>query len=218
MKIRIIVPLLLCIIAACTSPIDIDTPRERDVDGIDSLGRARVSVALVFDASGSMLGAGNSAAIAGGLRFVDSLDGSQDEATIFSFTSVIIQRMTMTTDQDSLRGSIYGLPVGGATAVWDAIYTGTNALRASAKNPSRGVIVFSDGADNSSTHTRGEALDFAVQNKVPVFFIYFDTGGQNAADFTAFADSTGGSYLGITNNTQSEAAYLQVLQTLRTRR
>ncbi len=208
--------ILLCILSSCDSPLDIDTPREKDPivqkDSVDTGGP--LSLALVFDASGSMMGAGNAAAISGATLLIDSLDGRQDQAAVLWFTGTVKLFQPMTWDRDSLRTAVSVLPATGATALWDGIHAGIREVVTNSSHPSRAVIVFSDGMDNASTRTPQDVLDEARSGSVRLFFIYFGA-AQAQPELAILADSTRGSYSPINSTAESDSAYMRVLRSVR---
>lgn len=213
----------LAVLAACNSPLDINTPRIRTVaedipDSASLVNGNRVSLGLLFDASGSMQGFGAEAARAGGLRLVDYLDGVNDEATVMSFNSQVIVQIVMTKQKALLRAGITGLSAIGGTALWDAFLLGLQEVVLQGVNTHRGLIVFSDGADNASSS--GDKLDFiatAVSMKVTISTIAF--GPDAPVDkLKQVADSTGGRFEAVTTAAGAEAAYLRILRDLRSGR
>ena len=155
--------------------------------------RCAISVSLVFDASGSMGGAGNSGAKAAGHGLINLMDGIQDEAAIIWFHSSVNIELSMTTNLMSLHNAVDALPASGATAVWDGIYAGITELVSSGSNPCRAVIALTDGGDNSSFRTPAEIIALALRNRLKVFTIGLGNGVQDA-QLKAIADQTGGKF------------------------
>jgi hypothetical protein len=134
-------------------------------------GRVPMSAALVFDASGSMIGAPNTAAKAGGRAFIDLMDGVADEATLLFFNANVYVAQQMTSIKPLLYAGVDGLPAGGGTNLWDATYDGIIELTQRAVSPLRALVVLSDGMGASSTRTPTEIRELAVRNRIPVYFI-----------------------------------------------
>jgi von Willebrand factor type A domain-containing protein len=170
--------------------------------------RCAISVALVFDASGSMNGAGNAGAKAAGNAFVDLMDGLVDEAAIIWFTSAVTVRLGMTTNLTDLHTAINSLPASGATAVWDGIYVGLQELINSGNNPCRAVIAMTDGGDNSSTRTPQDIISLANRNRIRVFTI--GLGGVTPAQLETIALLTGGKYYQAPSANQLVAIYEEI--------
>jgi len=83
-----------------------------------------------------------------------------------------------TGELDTLRGVILKQRAGGGTALYDAIYEGCQQLLKlppAAGNPEtdlrRVLVVISDGDDNLSRHSRGEALDAAQRAGIVIYTI-----------------------------------------------
>ncbi|MCB2205822.1 VWA domain-containing protein [bacterium] len=151
------------------------------------------SVALVFDASGSMSGAGNAGAMAAGHAFVDRMDESVDEAVVLWFNERVNIAQQTTRLQFLLHAAIDSLPVGGATAVWDGAYEGIFELINNGINPCRAVILLCDGADNSSTRTPAEIINLAINNHIRVYTVAYGS-NVNAVELEMIAILTGGRY------------------------
>jgi Mg-chelatase subunit ChlD len=213
--------LLLAALCACTNPLDIDTPRDRDtdttdVDTTDTLAVPHFSVTLAFDATGSMAGPGNATAKHGALLFIDSLDGVSDEAAVLWFNSVVTEQQGMTHDTALLRSAVNAIPAAGATAVYDAIYVAVSRTVANGVNARRRVIVFSDGGDNSSAHSAADVIPYATANGIPVSVIFCHTGGAILPDSLArIATFTGGTMHEIWTTAEADSAYTEILHLLR---
>ncbi len=173
----------------------------------------RISTALVFDASGSMMGSGNAGAIAGGNRFVDLMDGIVDEAAVIWFTSIVTTQQSMTSDKSSLHTAVNALPSNGATACWDGIYTGLQEVKNNANNPVKAVIAMTDGGDNSSNHTPQDVILFASMNNIRVYTI--GLGGVLPDNLILIAEQTGGVYYGVATPQDLPAVYEEILTNLR---
>lgn len=106
---------------------------------------AQVGAVLVLDTSGSVEGAPLEGLRAAARAFVERL-GSGDEMALVSF-SHSVQLAAQTTDPAAFARALDGLQAGSATSLYDAIYAGARLpLRA----PRRLMVVFTDGADNTS--------------------------------------------------------------------
>jgi hypothetical protein len=90
----------------------------------DGMGWCPPSVALVFDASGSMSGARQAAAIAGGNAFIDMMDDMADEAAILWVSEKVTMAQRMTSSKMFLYQTLRSLPANGIAVMWDGIYEG----------------------------------------------------------------------------------------------
>ncbi len=168
-----------------------------------------ISAALVFDASGSMMGSGNAGAKAGGRAFVDRMDGQTDEAAVIWFNTQVVTMQQMTSLKPLLYSAIDALPASGGTAVWDGTYAGVIELINNGLNPCRAVIVMTDGNDNSSTHTPAEIISLANRNQIKVFTVALGS-SINATELEMIALLTGGRYYQTPNAGQLAAIYQDI--------
>jgi len=171
--------------------------------------RCAISVALVFDASGSMGGSGNAGAKLAGHAFVDLMDGVLDEAAVIWFTSVVTVYQAMTSIKPMLHSAVDALPAAGMTAVWDGCYAGIIELVNNGVNQCRAVIVMTDGGDNSSSRTPAEIISLANRNRIRVFTIGLG-GNINATELEMIALLTGGRYYQTPNAGQLAAIYSEI--------
>jgi len=187
----IIAATCLLALAACDSPLGIDTPRNEYIDNIGTPVRvdlcdpvsvvipvdtsatdANCSAVLVLDGSGSISTELNLAMKEAGNAFLDSLDGINDEAAVGFFNSVATLFQRMTRNVPSLRSALNQLPIVGATAMWDGIYTGLLELQAKGTHTRKAVIVITETKDNSSTTgTPTKIISLALSAKIPVYTI-----------------------------------------------
>jgi Mg-chelatase subunit ChlD len=175
----------------------------------DPTVRCAISVALVFDASGSMIGSGNAGAKAAGRAFVDQMDGQIDEAAIIWFNTQVNIQQQMTTIKPMLYAAVDALPASGGTAVWDGCYAGILELINNGVNQCRAVIVMTDGGDNASTRTPAEIISLANRNRIRVFTIGLG-GSINATELEMIALLTGGRYYQTPNSGQLAAIYKDI--------
>ncbi|MBI5647570.1 MAG: VWA domain-containing protein [Ignavibacteriae bacterium] len=171
--------------------------------------RCAISVALVFDASGSMSGAGNAGAKAAGNAFIDLLDGVNDQAAILWFTSTVTLAQPMTVYTNLLHNAVNALPASGATAVWDGMYYGVQELISNGVNPCRVVIVLTDGGDNSSSRSPAETISLAMRNRIRIFTIGLGSGIQSSI-LQNIATTTGGRYYETPSPSQLTAIYQEI--------
>ena len=151
--------------------------KPRDFEVVDS-GRARsisdlqtdvagVSIAILFDVSGSMEGRLPNAREAA-MHVLSWLDPKRDEAAIYTFDTQLDERTPFTLGLRSLPRSIDQLVPFGATSLHDAI--AQTAKRVGARDGRRrAVVVLTDGADNASQLRPGEVSAIASAIDVPVY-------------------------------------------------
>ena len=175
----------------------------------DPLIRCSISVALVFDASGSMTGSGNAGAKQAGHAFVDLMDGVIDEAAILWFNTQVTLFQQFTTIKPMLHSAVDAIPASGGTAVWDGIYAGLLELINNGVNQCRGVIALTDGGDAASTRTAEEIIALAIRHRIRVFTVGLGS-GINSTELERIAQQTGGKYYQTPNAGQLAAIYQEI--------
>ena len=171
--------------------------------------RGKISAALVFDASGSMVGMGNASAKAAGNAFIDLMDGITDEAAILWFNSTVTTRQGMTTSRTLLHGAVNDIPFTGGTSLWDGIYAGLQEIITNGVNPSKAVVAFTDGADGGSTRTPAELISIANKNHIRIYTVGFG----NAGSFTVLqniASLTGGYFYQVSDSIGAKQVYQEI--------
>lgn len=136
---------------------------------------APVSIALLFDASGSMQVASKiEEAKAAAQQLLAWLQPGQDEVGIFSFDSAlhVLQPFTVhrNGDRDGMQRSMTGIEPFGMTSLHDAI-AATARQVARRNNAHRAVIVLTDGVDNNSRLSPPEVSGIASSIDVPVYIV-----------------------------------------------
>jgi VWFA-related protein len=107
----------------------------------------------------------------------------RDEAFVMTFDDEPQVVQAFTGDAGLLRDQIMQTRAGGGTAIYDAIYDACqNQLSHPPRPPGdqpdvvrRVMILISDGDDNLSTHTRGEAIEMAQRTSVVIYTISTST-------------------------------------------
>jgi Ca-activated chloride channel homolog len=107
----------------------------------------------------------------------------RDEAFVMTFDDEPQVVQAFTGDPGLLRDQIMQTRAGGGTAIYDAIYQACqNELSHPPRPPGdqpdivrRVMILISDGDDNLSTHTRGEAIEMAQRTSVVIYTISTST-------------------------------------------
>jgi len=136
--------------------------------------RVPLSVVLVLDTSGSMSQNMHFLQEAV-LSFVYKME-EVDTALVVSFNESVKGSAEFTGDVDRLERFVEGLQAWGATSLYDAIQYSLGRIK---DQPGRkAIIVFSDGADNTSTLADREVVDYARAVEATVYAIGFK--GQGA--------------------------------------
>ena len=140
---------------------------------------------------------------------------------IYEFSEVVNELTPFTSDEKRIDRAIGGIQYGAATALYDALYLGSQALE---KRQGRKVIVvITDGGDTVSTVSYKEAVREAQQAEAIVYSIIIvpieasagrDTGGEHA--LIQLSEDTGGRYYYASSESQLDTAFRQISEELRT--
>lgn len=153
------------------------------------LRQSEVSAMLLIDASGSMTSALPDAKRAA-LQFVRQL-GPTDRVGVMQFDETPAVLGQFTTDKAAVEVAINRAAVGGATALYDALWTALAALEAERKRDPeaarrRVLVVLSDGDDSASAMTSEDVLRRARSTDTIVSALSLDeVGGRPAVNSNA---------------------------------
>jgi Ca-activated chloride channel family protein len=189
---------------------------------------AGVSVAVLFDVSGSMEGHMPQAREAA-THILSWMDAARDEAAVYTFDTHLDERTPFTVGLRALPESIETVVPFGATSLHDAI--AETARRIGVRDGRRhAVIVMTDGADNASQLKPEDVSAIASAIDVPVYIFGIvpsidnpsDNASTHAAGSTAFegpladlAAWTGGHVFVASTPGQRSVAARQIIDELR---
>ena len=128
-----------------------------------------LSVALLFDVSGSMEGQLVHAREAGSL-LLSNLDPVRDEAAVFRFDTRLDESAPFTTGMRQLPSAMSKIVPFGATSLYDAIARAAERVEGR-EGHRHAVVVFTDGFDNASTLTGSQVSGIASSIDVPVYIV-----------------------------------------------
>jgi VWFA-related protein len=128
---------------------------------------AGVSVALLFDVSGSMEAKLSNAREAA-THVLNWLDATRDEAAVYTFDTRLDEVASFTTGLKALPDSMSAVVPFGATSLHDAI-AATARRVVSREGRRHAVIVFTDGSDNASRLSPPEVSGIASAIDVPIY-------------------------------------------------
>jgi Ca-activated chloride channel homolog len=130
-------------------------------------------------------------------HFIHALMREQDQMSLLGFATDVRQLVPFTNKIQQLDHGLSALRVGDATALYDAIYLGSESL---ARKQGRKVLVLvSDGGDTAKSTTYPEALEETLRSEVMIYSIIDvpieasagrDIGGEHA--LITLAEQTGG--------------------------
>ena len=133
--------------------------------------RAPLSLAILFDVSGSMNSSDNTtAARFAAYHLLSWLEEGRDEAGLFAFDSRLHEVAPFSVDTRALKGALGEVDPFGATSLHDAISAAAErvALR---PFPRRAVVVLTDGIDTASKLSPAQVSTKAAAIDVPVYII-----------------------------------------------
>jgi VWFA-related protein len=132
---------------------------------------APVSIAILFDASGSMsISSKVEAAKRAAADIMAWLQVDRDEYALFAFDTGLEELQPFSSKQDGLEGSLDRVQPFGMTSLHDAI--AETARRVAARGGAhRAVVVLTDGIDTSSRLTADQVAGMAAAIDVPVYIL-----------------------------------------------
>jgi Ca-activated chloride channel homolog len=159
-------------------------------------------------------------------HFVNALLRDQDELDLMEFSEVVREMVPFTNQKKRIEAGIGELHMGGATALYDAIYLASDVLAKTKGDASRRrvMVLITDGGDTvkrGSLYT--QALEQAQRAGAMVYSIIIvpvwadagrNTGGEHA--LIQMANDTGGKYYYVVEPKDLEPAFRKVSEDLRT--
>jgi Ca-activated chloride channel family protein len=130
---------------------------------------AGISMALLFDVSGSMENQMTAAREAGSL-ILSWLTSPGDESAVFTFDTRVDEVRTFEGGSQHLPDRLTTVKPFGATSLHDAIARAAERV-ATRDSLRRAVVVFTDGLDNSSRLTASDVSGIASAIDVPVYIV-----------------------------------------------
>jgi Ca-activated chloride channel family protein len=159
--------------------------------------------------------------VASARRFTHAIIRPVDAISLYQFSTYVSQVQSFTNDEHLIDTALTHLRTGAATALYDAIYLGAQALE---KRQGRKVLVLiTDGGDTASKTDYKEALRAAQISEALIYSIIMvpieadagrDTGGEHA--LIQLSSDTGGKYFYATSTAQLDDAFRQIGDELRT--
>lgn len=176
-------------------------------------GEIGISVALVIDRSGSMMGQPITDAKNAASTFVGLMQGN-DQSAVVSFSHQPRTDHTFSHDINALKAAIATIDAAGGTAIFDALIHAVYLMNASMKN--RAIILLTDGADKDSYYSYQEALNTLISHEVRTFTIGLGL-NQNSPEenvLKEIANKTGGLYFYSPTSGDLKAIYEAIYKLL----
>jgi Ca-activated chloride channel family protein len=154
-------------------------------------------------------------------RFVHAILRPVDALSLYQFSEVVSELTRFSSDLRTIDRAIDRIRLGSATALYDALFLGAQALE-----PRQGrkvMVVITDGGDTMSKVDYKEAVRAAQQAEAILYCIIVvpiessagrDTGGEHA--LIQLSEDTGGKYFYATSVPQLDDAFRQISDELRT--
>jgi Ca-activated chloride channel family protein len=165
-----------------------------------------LSMAIVFDASGSMGSKMNKAREAVAQFFKTA--NPEDEFFLVKFNNRPGLMTEFTQSLEEIQSTLTFTESKGRTALLDAIYLALNKMK-EAKNQQKALLIISDGGDNSSRYTEREIKNLVRESDVQIYAIgiyeSYGARGRTAEELagpdllTEIAEQTGGRQFPVEN-------------------
>jgi Ca-activated chloride channel homolog len=159
--------------------------------------------------------------LASARRFSHTILRPIDGLSLYQFSEIVSELTQFTSDLRQVDRAIDRIRSGSATALYDALFLGAQALE-----PRQGrkvMVVITDGGDTVSKVDYKEAVRSAQQAEAILYSIIIvpiessagrDTGGEHA--LMQLSEDTGGKYFYASSMPQLDAAFRQISDELRT--
>lgn len=154
-------------------------------------------------------------------KFAHTILRPQDGLSLYKFSEEVHEVVPFTSDLKAIDAGIDHVRNGAATALYDAIFLGSQAL--SRRQGRKVMVVITDGGDTVSQVNYQEALRAAQESEAIIYSIIVvpieasagrDTGGEHA--LIQISEDTGGKYYYATSLPQLDEAFRKISDELRT--
>jgi len=130
---------------------------------------APVSWTILLDTSGSMALAGKMESARAAVSTLLDHRKKGDDFSLFTFAeSEATEVVPATDDGDQIRRAMFNVKPWGKTAFFDAVATMPDRAELG-KNPTRAIVLLSDGIDNASRHTRASLAKIFEGSSIPIY-------------------------------------------------
>ena len=148
----------------------LENGRPRPIVDFRATGHTPISLALLFDTSGSMGEANLDRGKAVVEALLNRMETAWDEMALFTFDKSLRGETPFTNDADVIRTALGKTVAWGQTSLYDAIAEAAKRL-GDRRTQRRAVVVITDGVDTSSTITPEKVSELASALEVPVYVL-----------------------------------------------
>lgn len=154
-------------------------------------------------------------------RFAHTILRPVDALSLYSFSEVVSEIVPFTSDLKQIDRGVDRIRLGSATALYDALYLGSQAL--DGREGRKVMVVITDGGDTVSKTDYHQAVRAAQEAEAILYSIIVipieasagrDTGGEHA--LIQLSEDTGGKYFYASSSSQLEDAFRHISDELRT--
>ena len=154
-------------------------------------------------------------------KFAATILRPQDALALYQFSEVVREMVPFSSDLKRIEAGIDRIRNGAATALYDMVYLGSQAL--SARQGRKVMVVITDGGDTVSQVDYKEALRTAQEAEAIIYSIIIvpiqasagrDTGGEHA--LITISTDTGGKYYYASSLPELDEAFRKISDELRT--
>jgi Ca-activated chloride channel family protein len=159
--------------------------------------------------------------VASARRFARAILRNVDALSLYQFSETVSELVPFTSDLRLIDRGLDRVRSGAATALYDAVYLGSQSLLA--RKGRKVMVVITDGGDTASRVEYKEALSAAQEAEAIVYSVIIvpieasagrDTGGEHA--LVQISADTGGKYYYAKSIAQLDDAFRQISDELRT--
>jgi Ca-activated chloride channel homolog len=159
--------------------------------------------------------------LASARRFAHAILRPVDALSLYGFSEIVSEVVPFTSDLKAIDRGVDRVHPGAATALYDALYLGAQALET--RRGRKVLVVITDGGDTASQVDYKEAVRAAQEAEAIVYSIIVvpieasagrDTGGEHA--LIQISEDTGGKYFYATSVPQLDDAFQRISDELRT--
>src|ERR1700675_4454665 len=153
-------------------------------------------------------------------KFAHTILRPQDGLAVYKFSEEVTQVVPFTSDLSRIDAGIDRLHNGSATALFDVIFLGSEAL--STRQGRKVIVAVTDGGDTISQVNYKQALRAAQESEAIIYSVIIvpieasagrDTGGEHA--LIQFSEDTGGKYYYASSLAQLDEAFRKISDELR---